>query len=47
MAPQLFAEIMAGQIPLEMDGAFVQARSLKQCLVGGKTAVEIGWQKKQ
>ena len=41
--PQLFAEVMAGQIPLDADGAFVQARSLEKCVIGRKTAGEIGW----
>lgn len=43
LLPQRLAEIMAGQIPLSKDGSFVQVRSLDRCLVGGKTALEIGW----
>lgn len=46
LVPQRFAEIMAGQIPLEQDGAFVQARSLNTCIVGATTAAEIGWKKR-
>lgn len=45
LLPQRFAEVMAGQIPIEGDAAFVQARSLDQCLIGPKTALEIGWRK--
>ena len=45
IVPQVFAEIMAGQIPLEEED-FVQARSLSKCIVGKKTAVEIGWKKR-
>ena len=42
VVPQRKAEIMAGQIPLG-DDRLVQADSLGQCLVGRKTADEIGW----
>lgn len=45
LVPQVFAEIMAGQIPLAKDGSFVQAKSLDRCLVGTKTALEIGWKR--
>lgn len=43
--PQLYAEIMAGQIPLDRAGGFVQARSLDKCVIGRKTAEEIGWKR--
>lgn len=40
--PQQRAELMAGQIPTG-DASFVQARSLRECMVGDSTAREIGW----
>jgi hypothetical protein len=45
LVPQVFAEIMAGQIALTKDNTFMQARSLDKCRVGGKTALEIGWKR--
>ncbi|MEW4983175.1 MAG: hypothetical protein AB1Y31_08330 [Cycloclasticus sp.] len=36
------AEIMAGRIPLNKSES-VMAQSLRQCMVGHKTATEIGW----
>lgn len=41
--PQDRAEIMAGQIQLDAKGSFRQARSLDACVIGPKTAREIGW----
>ncbi|MGR8933524.1 MAG: hypothetical protein ACU837_03950 [Gammaproteobacteria bacterium] len=40
--PQTKAEIMVGRIPLTASEA-VMAKSLKQCLIGEKTAQEINW----
>ena len=40
--PQRRAELMAGQIATG-EVTFVQARSLRDCLVGDQTATEIGW----
>lgn len=40
--PQEQAEIMAGMIPLE-DGTSRLATSLEECVVGARTAEEIGW----
>ncbi len=40
--PQAQAEIMAGMIPID-DDEMVLARDLGECVVGAKTAEEIGW----
>ncbi|NBB93749.1 MAG: hypothetical protein GVY32_11340 [Gammaproteobacteria bacterium] len=40
--PQPAAEIMAGRIPVGPESAR-QARSLAQCLIGQRTARDIGW----
>jgi hypothetical protein len=42
--PQDFAELMGGRVPIREDGAEIP-RSLKQTLIGAKTAREIGWLK--
>lgn len=43
--PQSFAELMGGRIPLS-SGESVTPESLRQVIVGGKTAAEIGWTKR-
>ncbi|MFL6620452.1 MAG: hypothetical protein ACJ8MH_17730 [Povalibacter sp.] len=43
--PQSFAELMAGRIPVSADEAEVP-ESLRQVIVGTKTAAEIGWSKR-
>jgi hypothetical protein len=40
--PQVFAELMAGRVPLAADQAEIPA-SLRDVLIGEKTAREIGW----
>ena len=42
--PQSFAELMAGRIPVSADEAEIP-ESLRQVIVGPKTANEIGWSK--
>lgn len=42
--PQRYCEIMAGQIATS-EATFVQAAALSECLVGARTAAEIGWAK--
>jgi hypothetical protein len=42
--PQSFAELMAGRIPISADEASIP-ESLRQVIVGPKTATEIGWSK--
>ncbi|MFL6547449.1 MAG: hypothetical protein ACJ8OJ_02075 [Povalibacter sp.] len=43
--PQSFAELMAGRIPVSADEAEIP-ESLRQVIVGTKTAAEIGWSKR-
>jgi hypothetical protein len=43
--PQSFAELMGGRIPLSSDES-VTPQSLRQVIVGPKTAAEIGWTKR-
>ena len=40
--PQDFAELMAGRLPVSRDKANIPA-GLSETLIGGKTAMEIGW----
>ncbi|MGH8187189.1 MAG: hypothetical protein ACREUC_11545, partial [Steroidobacteraceae bacterium] len=42
--PQSVAELMGGRIPLSSDES-VTPESLRQVIVGDKTAREIGWQR--
>lgn len=42
--PQIKAEIMVGRVPIS-GNEVVMAMSLKQCLIGEKTAQEINWRK--
>jgi hypothetical protein len=42
--PQVFAEIMAGRIPLS-DSDAATPESLRHVVIGAKTAAEIGWRK--
>lgn len=42
--PQEFCEIMAGQVALG-DGRFREPKGLEECVVGGRTAAEIRWNK--
>lgn len=43
--PQIFAELMGGRIPVTVDESKMP-ESLRQVLVGAKTATEIGWSKR-
>jgi hypothetical protein len=43
--PQSFAELMGGRIPLSSTEAQTP-ESLRQVIVGAKTASEIGWRKR-
>ena len=43
--PQSFAELMGGRIPIS-NAESTTPESLQQVIVGGKTAIEIGWKKR-